>query len=221
MINDLMNPIDEEKVDFEQDKKIDLHNLHNDWLTIAAKIGKYNKLLTQAETDRDKAKEFLELKKENLGVAKAKLDIAIRKEPNNYGLAEKMKTSETWFSNTVNIYLNQDAECISTTKELSEAKEKLIEANYKVGIYQSAVKTMSAIKDALEHLVFLWSRGYFNVPNIPRPLLDDYKNTKTKIQDDVVSKVREKIQPSETKDKDLDNGLDIEPTSSPRRRRGL
>ena len=84
MTNSLMSPIDENTINYDEDKKIDLHNLHNNWLEIANKIGKYNKLLTQAEKERDQIKFLVDIEKGRLDVVKAKFDLAIRKNPKNY-----------------------------------------------------------------------------------------------------------------------------------------
>jgi len=209
----ILDLIDENKINYEMDKNIDLNELHAEWLRQPGLCGNYNKLLAQAERERDKAKEQIPICKANVDEARARLELDIRKSPVVFGLGD-MKVTESWISSTVIVFFKKNEDCVKTAEELVTAQNNLIEANYKVGVYGSGVKAMVDRKAALEKLVDLWSRNYFSVPTAPRPIPEEYQNVRAMEQDEIVEKQREGLQ---KKAEVVKKGSDEWPT---RRRRG-
>lgn len=187
----ILDPIDESKIDYEKDKWIDVNNLHEEWLRQPGLCGDYNKLLAQAENERDKIKEQIEIARVNMAEARAQLELNIRKTPVLFDLGSDMKVTESWIANTVLIYLKKNEACIAASEALSEAQSNLIEATYKVGLYGAAVKAIIDRKTALQNEVDLWSRNYFSVPNLPRPAPEQYQKARTDAQDTAMETLRQ------------------------------
>ncbi|MBU2685766.1 MAG: hypothetical protein KKF27_21205 [Gammaproteobacteria bacterium] len=225
----MLTQILENSINYEMDKKIDVHNLHEEWLRQPGLCGDYNKLLAQAENDRDKAKERLEVCKANLTEVKARLELNIRKEPEKYDPPTKksgeINATEGWVSSTILINMKIDDACSKAIQELADAQNALIEANYKVNLYGAGVKAIQDRKAALEHEVYLWSRGYFSVPDLPRPLIEDYQNARLTSQDEAVGILRQIIQKPKDSDDKISDSKDAtaeekeRAVASPRRRR--
>ena len=200
MSNTLMEPVDENSVNYKRDQLVDINNLHEEWRRQSALSNTYNKLLAQAENELDKAKERLEVNKAETALAKAKLELRVRQTPGDYNVPKKKDGSENptegWISNTMIVQEKEDEECINAATKLIESQEALIKANLKVSMYTAGVKTICYTrKSALEQLVFLWSREYFSVPKLPRPLLDDYQGVNLEEQGEAEAKIRQAIQP--------------------------
>ncbi len=172
--------INENDIDYEKDKNVDIHNLHQEFMRNPTLVGNYYKLRGQAEEEMDKAKRQVDVSKSNLDRAKAVLELNIRKTPEKYD-SQITKLTENIVLSLMLIHLPQDEECAKYQKEYTEAQEKLIDAKRKFDIYYSATKAIEERRSSLENLVTLWSRNYFSVPNLPKPLIEDYQNT---FQDD-------------------------------------
>lgn len=130
-------------MNYQDDLQIDINALHEEWLKQPVLYMKYAELAVQAQKERDKAKE-------NLEVVRATLDRAMRKEPGNYGLD---KVTESALSAT-----------IVSHPDYLRANDALIEANYKLNLYDAAIKAFEHKKKALENQVQLWTMGYFSIP---------------------------------------------------------
>lgn len=175
----MFKEVNENDVNYEKDKNVDIHNLHEEFMRNPSLVGKYYKLRGQAEDEMDKARRQVEVSKANLDRAKATLELDIRKNPTNYDWKDKI--TEGLISNLMLIYIVKNEDCIKYQKEYTDAQEKLIEAKRKYDIYYSATKAIEERRSSLENLVILWTRNYFSVPNLPKPLLEDFQNT---FQDD-------------------------------------
>ena len=186
-----MNPVDESGIDYEKDKRIDLNNLHEEWFRQPKLCGDYNKLVAQAEKQKEKAKEYLDICKVDVASARARLDLSIRKEPNKYDPPAKI--SESWVESAILIQSKINPDCIKAATKLSEAQNELIEVNYKLNVYNAAVKMITDRKAALQNAVDLWSRGYFSVPNLPRPNIEEFRNVQETKRDDVVDEARQQL----------------------------
>ena len=192
-----MKAVDEAGINYEKDKRIDIHNLHEEWLKQPVLCGDYNRLFAQAEKQKDKAKEQIEICRANLTESKARLELLIRKDPEKYDppLNKKgeISTTEGWFSAVVLLQSKIDPDCILATEQLSNAQNDFIEANYKLNVYSAAVKMVTDRKAALQNAVDLWSRGYFSVPNLPRPSPEEFRNVQETRRDAIVTEAREQI----------------------------
>jgi hypothetical protein len=195
-----MNPVNEDDVDYERDKNIDVMRLHEEWLRQPALCGTYNLLLAQAEEDADKAKKKVEICKANLAETKAKLDLRIRRKPEDYeppiNKKGEISTTEAWIASVLLVEAKQDEDCIDLAKELSEAQDELIKANKRVAVYNAGVKTMIDRKPALEQAVLLWMKGYYAIPKLPRPLVEEYLNVQDSKREETEITLRKVVQPA-------------------------
>jgi hypothetical protein len=220
-MSNLLEPIDESQVDYNRDKTIDVNKLHEEWLRQPGLCGDYNKILAQAEERRDRVKKKIEICKANLAEQKAILDLMIRKKPEDYdppiNKKGEISTTEAWFVATLLIESKGDEGCVKAAEELSQAQEELIKADLTVAIYNAGVKMIVDKKTSLQNEVDLWTRGYYSVPNLPKPLPEEYINAQELKREDVVAAQRERIQPPILKKDELSPGAG----GIVRRRRGV
>lgn len=196
-MSSLLDEINEQEVDYERDKAIDVANLHTEWLRQPELVGKYNRLEAQAQREVEHVQRKINICKATLAEARARLEIKIRKDPEIYDppLNKKgeLSTTEAWFNSVLLLEQKKDNDCIEAIEALDKAQEALIEVNYKVGIYHAATKAMADKKVALENAVLLWTRNYFAVPNLPRPVTEEYMNLQDTKRDEIVTALREKV----------------------------
>ena len=136
-------------LNYEQDVSIDETALDVEWLQQANLMYKYARY--QAET-----KKAMDEAKERLDFIKAKLEMDIRVNPENYGLS---KVTESAVASTILLQ-----------PEYQEASKKYIEARYENDVASAAVRAIDQKKTALENLVKLLSVSYFAGPSAPRDL---------------------------------------------------
>ena len=136
-------------LNYEQDVSIDETALDVEWLQQANLMYKYARY--QAET-----KKAMDEAKERLDFIKAKLEMDIRANPENYGLS---KVTESAVASTILLQ-----------PEYQEASKKYIEARYENDVAAAAVKAIDQKKTALANLVKLLSVSYFAGPSAPRDL---------------------------------------------------
>lgn len=194
----ILDPISEDSVNYSIDKNIDIHNLHEEWRIQPGLVGDYNKLLAQAENERDNIKRKIEVCKANVDESKAKLELGIRKDPKTYDPTAPDKITEGWVSSNLILQLKKDPDYVKAIAELSQVQEDLIKANYKVGVYTAGVKAMESRKSALENEVNLWSREYFAVPHLPKPLIENYREMRYGQADDKSDMLRQAGQTQQT-----------------------
>jgi len=142
--------------DYMKELAIDLHRLEEEWAMQPQLYMKYSELAAQAQLDRDKAKERLD-------VVRAEIDDKIRTEPLVYGApvdkSGNPKLTEAWISGTIILQ-----------PEYSEQVGKINNLNYEMNILRSAVTSFDHKKKALENEVTLWSGGYWSAPNLPHDI---------------------------------------------------
>ena len=138
---------------FEQDVSIDPNSLDVEWQKQASLVHKYGILLSDAISERDKAKE-------NLEIVRAEIDLDIRKNFKEYGLE---KTTEGAISATI---LNE--------KDFIEAQETVHDANHNVNVLQSAKNALEHKKKALEYMTQLYLSGYWAEPKITSEAQEKY-----------------------------------------------
>lgn len=135
--------------DYKKDMAIDPHCLEEEWMAQPALYFKYSQLLEQAQREKDTAKEALD-------VTKARLDLAIREDPDAYGLS---KVTES----TV-------ASAILVSKEYRTALTESNEAYYRYTLLSNAIRALEHKKKALENMVSLWLGSYFAGPKEPKQI---------------------------------------------------
>jgi hypothetical protein len=136
-------------LNYEQDVSIDETALDVEWLQQANLMYKYAR--HQAET-----KKAMDEAKERLDFIRAKLEMDIRANPENYGLS---KVTESAIASTILLQ-----------PEYHEASKKYVEARYENDMAVAAVRAIDQKKTALENLVKLLSVSYFAGPSAPRDL---------------------------------------------------
>jgi hypothetical protein len=134
---------------YEQDVSIDETALDVEWLQQSNLMYKYARY--QAET-----KKAMDEAKERLDFIRAKVEMDIRANPENYGLS---KVTESAIASTILLQ-----------PEYQEASKKYIEAKYENDVATAAVRAIDQKKTALENLVKLLSVSYFAGPSAPRDL---------------------------------------------------
>lgn len=136
-----------------EDLSIDLHALEEEWVIQPQLYMKYAQLAAQAQMDRDRAKEKLD-------VVRAEVDDAIRTEPLEYGAPKdksgNAKITEAWIAGTIVLQ-----------EEYKDAVQAVNDANYHMNIYRAAVNAFEHRKKALENEVQLWAGGYWSAPHLP------------------------------------------------------
>ena len=136
-------------LNYEQDVSIDETALDVEWLQQSNLMYRYAK--HQAET-----KKAMDEAKERLDFIRAKLEMDIRANPENYGLS---KVTESAIASTILLQ-----------PEYQEASKKYIKAKYENDVAVAAVRAIDQKKTALENLVKLLSVSYFAGPSAPRDL---------------------------------------------------
>lgn len=133
--------------EFKEDMAIDPHALEDEWMAQPALYWKYSQLQTQAQRERDRAKEAMD-------VMKSKLDLSIREDHTAYGLS---KITEGAVLST--ILANEDYRV---------ALANYNECNYNYVLMSNAIRALEHKKKALENMVSLWLGSYFAGPKQPK-----------------------------------------------------
>jgi len=155
-------------MNYEKDLKIDVDALDIEWAEQPGLMLKYTKIAAEARMELDESKE-------RLGIVKAGVDLAIRSDPEKFGIV-KITESAIQSALTLNI-------------EIKGINTKCLKAAYELEMAQGAVRAMDQRKQALENLVKLHGLQYFAGPKIPRNLSQEYQ----KKQDQKVSDSKVKI----------------------------
>ena len=152
-----------------EDKQIDPDALDVAWIEQADLYYKYSDALNDAIQHKNNCKLAVERLKDNLEAVKARLDIDIRKNPDEYDVP---KITEQ----VVNSAILLEDEYKNALNEYYEAKEELNSAQDAVNRLYSCTMSMEQRKTALEQLVRLLNQQYFSTPSEPRDLSKEYKN---------------------------------------------
>ncbi len=132
------------------DLKIDLNDLHGEWLRQSSLYMKYAEMAAQAQRQRDQLKEKID-------VVRAEQDAKIREKPLDFNCpvdkAGLPKLTEAWINST-----------IQRQPEYNKANEEFHASNYVMNVLRSAVSAFDHRKKALEMEVQLWQGGYYSVP---------------------------------------------------------
>lgn len=158
-------------MDYETDITIDESALDVEWL-------EQPRLFLEYGRNEHATRRTMDYAKERLDLVKAKLDKALRADPDKYNIA---RISEGAITNT--IFLQP---------EFKEANEKFIEANYEYGVARAAVWAFDQRKTALENLVRLHGQNYFAGPRVPRDLSDIRKQSQGRSNEKVGQAMRRK-----------------------------
>jgi len=140
---------------YEKDCKLDIMNLDNHWLEQPMLVIKYGELYVNAEAERNKAKDQLEL-------VKAELDSLIRGNPSTWGIE---KVTEGAIQAT--LIQHPDYQLAN------QALQKSINDLNLIKIARDAV--MNDRKEALRGLTQLYVSGYFASSDLPKSITSQQK----------------------------------------------
>ena len=138
-----------EKLNYEEDIKIDPNALDVAWLNQAALMKRYGK--HQADTRKE-----MDDMKEAVDIQRAKLDIRIRTDPESFDI---QKVTESIVQSTILLQ-----------EEYQMASEIYADARYENEVAITVVRAIEHRKTALENLVRLLGSQYFAGPKTPRDL---------------------------------------------------
>jgi hypothetical protein len=127
-------------MDFQKDLDIDKFSLDDEWAKQPSTFHKWSMQLAEAEMERDKAKEEIDL-------VRAELDLAIRTDPIKFKL-EKITES------AVN-------SAIITNEKYRKSLDEYNQLKYNHRIIQSAIESLNHKKYALDNLVRLFLSEYY------------------------------------------------------------
>lgn len=134
---------------------LDPHRLDEEWVEQPRHYHRHAEQLAQAEKD-------FEYDKTQLKLTEAEVELAVRKRPEKYGLAEK--TTEAVIKAAV-----------ATHSRVRLAHQAVLESGHRVDLLKAAVRTLEHRKAALENLVQLHLAGYYSAPRAKGPAGDQMK----------------------------------------------
>jgi len=140
--------------EFEKEKSIDPQQLDLECVRQTDLFFKYAHQSVDAQVEVDRAKMRLE-------VVEAGLELAIRKDPEQFGL---IKPTESAIKAAVRL-----------DNKYSNALERYINAKREAKLLEIAVDTMDQKKRMLENLITLHGQQYFAGPSVPRDLVAAWK----------------------------------------------
>lgn len=154
---------------FNEDLKINLDNLHQEWLKQPVLYMQYAEAAALASRAKDETKNKLE-------VVRAKIDLEIRNDPNKFDLA---KITETAINNVILLQ-----------SKYQEILEEYHQAKYECDIMIAAIRAFDQRKSALENEVKLWAGAYFSDPKGDR---EDAEKLKDRASENTVTQQRRKL----------------------------
>lgn len=143
--------------DYKNELQINQNALDEELIKQPSLFMKYAELSAQARFKRDKAKEYLDLKR-------AELDGKIRESPAKFGYGGDKKLTEAAISNI-----------IIASDEFKAAQTALNEAALDTGILEAAREAFNHKKSALENLVRLWLGGYWSEAKVPKNVTAEHE----------------------------------------------
>ncbi len=138
---------------YKDDLKINKYELDEEWLKQPTLFINWAEEFVDAQADRDR-------KKEQLDLVRAELDNAIRSEPEKFGLA---KVTEGAIQNI-----------ILTEGSYRDAQDKYLTAVKQAKILDVAKEAFDHKKKALENLTSLFLAGYFSSSEVIKGDVKDY-----------------------------------------------
>lgn len=127
-------------MDFEKDLQIDKYGLDEEWSKQASTFHKWSVQLAEAEMERDRAKE-------NVDLVRAELDMLIRQKPYEFKIE---KITEAAINSA-----------IITDKKYKDSVDEYLKLKYNHKIIQSAIESLNHKKFALDNLVRLFLSEYY------------------------------------------------------------
>ena len=167
--------------DYNKDIVIDPDQLDVEWLQQPTLFLKYSNKATQARKEADILKEKVDFLNESFKRVQMQAGLRARSEEGTEAIKNKYGKDVKLVEKTFDAFAMEDEEVITISKELREAKLKLIDANEEAGLWDNASKAFDQRKKSLENLVYLHGQQYFAGPAVPRDLRqknDDYLKEK-------------------------------------------
>jgi hypothetical protein len=140
--------------EYEEDHKIDLHNLHKDWQNQPELYDKYGKKWAHAVKKRARLHERKKTKR-------AEIARSVRMSPESFGLD---KLTEPAID-----------EIVRTDKEYIKIVDEMIDAQEEEDMLVVAKRTFEHRREALGGEGYLYGANYFSVPNLPKEVKEGLK----------------------------------------------
>jgi hypothetical protein len=118
----------------------------------------YSEQLTEAKEESARCFARVDIANDDRKIARAKLDLKIRKNPDKF--LKGIKLTESAITNRILTHEKYAA----AQQAVYKANEDLIKANKAVSTFYSAVNAMDHRKSALERCVSLHGQNYFSTP---------------------------------------------------------
>lgn len=150
---------------------IDENNLVNIWCNQPKLFFRYATMLTEARTKVEELKATIGICQTETTEVKAKLDLAIRKDFEKYGLPKLTETGIT------NVILSEDS-YQEKLEEMTGLNTKMIKRKKRVGILEDVKEALNHRKAALQSLVQLHGQNYYASPfadGVAQEVIDDLK----------------------------------------------
>lgn len=164
----------EKELDYKEDVKIDLDQLHMEWNNQTHLYQRYSEEYADVVKDKKKMEERLD-------IVEAELDRDIRKNPTSFGVVEVTDSKGNIKPPTETTIRN----AILLQKSHQMARNNLIEADYKVNVMKGVVKSFEHRKDGLIEEARLWLNNYYSTPNFPEGR--EYKEMVEKVGEDTTT----------------------------------
>ncbi len=160
--------------EFEDDRIIDIHNLHLECQKQAQLCGKWGDKFAKAKGERFLAEENLKIVKaevkRTIDEKRAYWDSYIRGAWDGEGFEKK--PTEAAITGWINQYDSFKDEVIEQEKLITEAVKKTAEAIEYEAKMESGKVSMNHKKSGIEGLIQLWLNEYFADPKIPKSLVE-------------------------------------------------
>lgn len=185
--------------DIELDRQIDPDQLDVEWLNQSNLFYIHSDALDDKREEFNNQKLMTDRMKETLEYVKAKLELDIRKNPDEYDLEKSTDAAVK-----AAIYLQPEYQ--EAVENHFEAREELNRLQNELNRLYTNVNAMSEKRTAMERLVVMLNMQYFSTPNVPRNLSQEFqayqktrktqKEAKQKIKDSKSKKKRRKDESS-------------------------
>lgn len=146
-----------EKLDYQRDISIDESQLDIECLEQASLMMKYGRNEADAE-------EEYELKKQELDLVRAELDLQIRENPAKFEISSDVKLTEAVVSGT-----------LIKQRRYKTVFQEYLDAKHELKVATNAVRAFQGRKNMLEALVDLYIGNYFSCPSAPRNIVQERK----------------------------------------------
>lgn len=186
---------DDRATSYEDDLTIDETSLDVEWLDQSARMGRYCRLMAEAQRDVNLAKERLDYEvaraKEELDFVYATVERAVRGDPASYGVvAGPRGVTEDAIKAAIQVHPEYRAAFQANLDAKMAEGRAVAEARFRYDLVAGAVRSFDHRKSALENLVRLHGASYFAGPAVPRDLSEMRRDRDRDVQRTIGERMR-------------------------------